>query len=57
MIETTSNAMNMKNMNFAMPVAAPAIPVNPNNAATIAINKNENAQRNIASLLAFNLSS
>jgi hypothetical protein len=36
-----------KNRNFAIPAAAEAMPVNPNNAATSAIIKKINAQRNM----------
>lgn len=37
----------MKNNTFAIPAALEAMPVNPNSAATIAITKNINDQRNI----------
>jgi hypothetical protein len=36
-----------KNRNFAIPAAADAMPVNPNNAATSAITRKITAQRNI----------
>lgn len=45
--EITSSTMKMKKIIFAIPAAEPAIPPNPNTAATIAITKNINAQRNI----------
>jgi hypothetical protein len=48
---TTAKTMKIKNKILAICMAEPAIPVNPNNAATIAITKNITAQFNIHSLL------
>ena len=45
--ETTAKTRNTKNRIFAMSMAEPAIFVNPNTAAIIAITKNEIAQFNI----------
>ena len=45
----------MKNIIFAMPAAAPAIPPKPNTAAIIAITKNVIVQRNIVFSLVINL--
>jgi hypothetical protein len=43
----TAKTKKIKNKILAMSIAEPAIPVNPNNAATIAITKNVAAHRNI----------
>ncbi len=44
---------NITNKTLAIPMAEPAIPVNPNSAATIAITKNVADQPNILNLLSF----
>jgi hypothetical protein len=46
-----NNTINMKKMIFAIVAAPAAIPVNPNNAATIAIIRNVTVQRNITGVL------
>jgi hypothetical protein len=48
---TTAKIMKTKNKILAICMAEPAIPVNPNTAATIAITKNITAQFNIYSSL------
>ena len=45
--ETTAKIKNTKNRILAMSIAEPAIFVNPNTAATMAMTKNETAQFNI----------
>jgi len=47
MKETTAKIKNTKNKILAMSIAEPAIFVNPNTAATMAITKKETAQFNI----------
>src|ERR1700690_592879 len=44
---TRKMTMNTKNRNFAMPVAATAMPVKPKTAATMAMTRNASAQPNI----------
>jgi hypothetical protein len=53
--ETTAKIKNTKNKILAMSIAEPAIFVNPNTAAIIAITKNETAQFNIESSLFRNI--
>ena len=53
--ETTAKIKNTKNKILAMSIAEPAIFVNPNTAATMAMTKNEKAQFNIETSLFRNI--